>query len=223
VSTPTSPGAWFDTAAHDIDNIPYTPPEDVLKWARPLVAEVRRLRGLYEDRKADWKHALGERDALRAAIQAVETVRDNLANAMRLGGDAGHVIDGRWILRRLDEVLPLAAGVDREDTEQPPDKAKLYANGSPLQLERFEVGDTGQADEPQPTDRREWTQADVPDLLAAMGGLVVPQQPSDYEHDEKCEHAALQQSHGVRMCRCALRAGLIPGPVGQDTTGEQHQ
>jgi hypothetical protein len=61
--------------------------------------------------------------------------------------------------------------------------------------------------------------SDASGLTIGVAGQVVPQQPSDYEHDEKCEHAALQQSHGVRMCRCALRAGLIPGPVGQDTKG----
>jgi hypothetical protein len=133
-----------------------------------------------------------ENETLSWQIAAVETVRRNLADAMRLGGDAGHVMDGRWILRRLDGVLPLAAaGVDRE------------------QQCNAESGYLGyRCDLPAGHDGRHRTHTETWWLSPA--GQVVPQQPT-------CEHGETEW-HEV-VVTPLLEHRICPGPVGQDTTG----
>jgi hypothetical protein len=74
--------------------------------------------------------------------------------------------------------------------------------------------DTGQADEPQ---RRRG----IPDAMDGPfdppAGQVVPQQPT-------CEHGETE-AHDYRIYTFGGRPyeALCPGPVGQDTTGEQQQ
>jgi hypothetical protein len=166
---------------------------------------------------ADVPALLAERDALRAAIQA--------ATETKFYGYETRDIGRAYVADSVDDLLDAladalaVAGVDREDTEQPRRRrateadwaaaAKAWEEGEPAELHRDLLRDTGQADEPQPTDRREWTQADVPDLLAAMGGLVVPQQPT-------CEHGYTRaHGHGGGLLS---HHESCPGPVGQDTT-----
>jgi hypothetical protein len=136
--------------------------EDIERWwgeseadITALVAEVRRLRAAdadareFADRFADATHDIAqlqnERDALREAIQGVEAIRDEMH-----GKPAG-TIQG-WAAE-LTAALA-AAGVDREDTEQPQlDEvyvADLKAAASIAATPwTDEVGDTGQAGEPQ--------------------------------------------------------------------------
>jgi hypothetical protein len=217
-----------------------------VSYATDLLDEVIRL-------KAD-------RDALRAAIQAECDKAEADSNRFE------HTLPVPTWVTRLRAVLAIA-GADREYTEQPDEYEAHISHERPSaataaaieriasqrvtvpnvkpQFEDDEVGDTGQAEEPQ----REWHDRSLeghfpaakyeiertadgwdvysldveaggwgrPRLTEPPAGQVVPQ------HDEQCERDALRQSHGLRMCRCALRAGLIPGPVGQDTTGGQQQ
>jgi hypothetical protein len=184
------------------------------KQRQALVAEVRRLRAANERISGAWADVIhreqltrnahfydmdelrAERDALRAAIQAATEL---------------HFTRGRNILGQpvCNECSPL----------QPVPCPTIRA------LAAAAVGDTGQADEPQ----RPRATTPIPDARASGGSLgswladqsrraadakfragqVVPQQPAW----PLCEHG-FDDAHELYEDAC-------PGPVGQDTTGEQ--
>jgi hypothetical protein len=101
---------------------------------------------------------VAERDALRAAIQAVEghakiEAEKHLPDMQNGGctcGFCAYSIE-HVVVMSLRAALA-AAGVDREDTEQPDDEwGHKHGTGQPCPIKGCwaAVGDTGQADEPQ--------------------------------------------------------------------------
>lgn len=82
--------------------------EEIARDHNALVAEVKRLRGLYDGRKANWKLALGERDVLAAKLAEVARERDEL----------------RW---SLDGARNRLAGTDKLDAQLVAAEARLEA------------------------------------------------------------------------------------------------
>jgi hypothetical protein len=106
---------------------------------------------------------------------------------------------------------PVAAGVDREDTEHGDKPCEADYSGYCPTCKR-DSRDIGQADEPQ---RDPWCRCDgtqhFPHHDKAGAGQVVPQQPT-------CEHGWIA-AHNIGP----VPPHFCPGPVGQDTTKEQQQ
>jgi hypothetical protein len=179
-----------------------------------------------------------ERDALRAAIQAVEghakiEAEKHLPDMQNGGctcGFCAYSIE-HVVVMSLRAALA-AAGVDREDTEHGDKPCEADYSGYCPTCKR-DSRDTGQADEPQRqrvlsglAAHREAQRLGRParttpvdDARASGGsfqraGQVVPQQPT-------CEHGFTSMHGPVFKGSHMDKHATCPGPVGQDTTGEQ--
>jgi hypothetical protein len=179
---------------------------------------------------------LAERDALRAAIQAAAKLQDD------------------WYEGRIDEPVfhgllaqaLAAAGVDREDPEQP-DPLDTCARCGAWRKYHDEhthtfVGDTGQADEPQRVEGADWPlmqcrnvtphESHVWPYLGTFRkhcpGVEDTEQPETCTEDHgdwDCNHCEVCGKGIVYGSRChdhpAAGPNAVPGPVGRDTTGER--
>jgi hypothetical protein len=161
-------------------------------------------------------------DARLAAVEVVCADAETMqwADVSQAYGEGVRAMAG-WV-RTAATAMPdtprpalAAAGVGREDTEQPLDEVYVADLKAAVSIAATpwadEVGDTGQADEPQ----RQWggQLQHMPDPYKAAAGQVVPQQP--------CVRCGMSYTNicGATECPGYRRPGL----VGQDTTGEQQQ
>jgi hypothetical protein len=167
--------------------------------------------------------AVEQRDALRAAIQAVQKLCDEPKHRHVHVGHTNFYVATSSLRAAL-----AAAGVDQEDTEQRPAKTSRRRDWEAHRPVLKGVGDTGQADEPQPLTLPQLTVEREDDTYVYVvtntgvryrirreplfgAGQVVPQQPTtDKRH----------VWHGSQCVRCAGLFSLVGNhPCSGDTTG----